>query len=109
VAEDFQLAVVAVGVAMLHMLQRTVAAAERTVGRIVGSIGDRHYNLAVLLLEQLKAVQMLGILVNLHLANHVADLLPFLHAVDAGMPNFLNQPAPLVSFLATMLLRLIFR
>ena len=105
-AEGFQFAVVAVGVAMLHMLQRTVAAAARTVGRIVGNIGDRHYNLAVLLLEQLKAVQMLGTLESLHLANHVVDLLPCLHAVDAEKPSFLNLLAHLVSFHATMLLHL---
>ena len=86
------------------MRRHTVAAAEKIVGRTAGSIGDRHYNRAVLLQEQLKAVQMLGIPVNLHLANHVADLLPCLRAVDAVMPNFLNHLARRASFRATMLL-----
>ena len=102
--EGFQFAVDVVAVATLHMQQRTVVAAEKIVGRTAGSIGDRHYNRAVLLQERLKAVQMLGIPVNLHLANHVADLLPCLRAVDAVMPNFLNHLARRASFHATMLL-----
>ena len=104
-AEDFLFVAVVVGVATQRKQRHTVVAAEKTVGHIVDSIGDRHCNLAEQLREQLTAVQMLGNLGNRLLANHEADL-PYHHAAGAaGMPNFLSLLGRLVSFRATTLLR----